>query len=115
MSFTKIITIPQTSESMQKMQGDINFKDFQLNFYFSDKEFYDLWDNSIFEKINEVCDSLIDDFEDESILDLDLIQQSIGELLKMQFKSDFSSKNRYKLVSILQKALEYNTGVFFFF
>lgn len=67
----------------------------------SENEFYDLYDNGIFDKINLKCNLLIDDYESEKISDSNL---EIALNIVKENKCDI-------LVRALELAIKYNTLV----
>ncbi len=82
----------------------------------NDDDFYGLWDLKVFHKINGLCDSMIDDYEEEVIepdklyLIVRLIDQEYQNVSSPSLKIFFKSFRE-----LLEKAIANQKPVFFIF
>ncbi len=87
----------------------------------SEEEFYFLFDSGIFNSINSISGSLIDDYEDCSITDINNLINLIVFLenyekgLKTSKSNVILKKLISKIIFLVKKAVEMKTGVYFFF
>jgi len=112
----KIIIVPKDSVAMREL--DINQEDsnqlYQL--ILDDSNFKMLWDTGIFSYINSLAGSLIDLYEDEKIIN----HEMLGTILKSQFFDEITTDQNtkelvFKLKSLIKKAYDLRTGIFFYF
>lgn len=110
----KVIIVPKNKEAAQKLDVNEAFQSELIELVLDETKFNLLWENGVFDFINSVCNVNIDDFEDESITDLEKIKIIIDSLNIKNFKSNLhiSIKN---LLSLFEEALQRQTGVYFYF
>lgn len=105
----KRIIVPKT----QKDQDALNFDqegDF-IETELSQEQFLELWNSGVFDEVNALIGTLIDDYEDESVTDLSKIEMVINF-----FETKKSSNpNTESILELFKKARDLRTGVFFYF
>lgn len=104
----KVISVPKNKDAEVRLNYNeaLHFELIEINLTI--EEFNYLWDKGVFHLINNICNSIIDDNEDESINDLNLIKKTHQEL-----------NNRYSecknIIDMFQYALTYKTSIHFYF
>ncbi|HBO21360.1 MAG TPA: hypothetical protein DD649_00530 [Providencia sp.] len=109
----KIITIPLSEEAMHRLDYNESIDGDLLELELSDNQLHILNKINLFETINYKLGLNIDDYEDESLHDMNKIE-SLNEILK----SVLNEENKNIIDSILEltnMALSRKTGVFFYF
>ena len=111
----KTIVVPKDLKAMCKLQASIEYEDKNLlnEYVFDDCIIYDLWNLHIFDRINMIANTIIDDYEEEEITDISKIKEVIEYLKGVQKKLD--SPNIGFLLNIFIEANKRGTGVFFYF
>lgn len=107
----KTITVPKTKDSEKRLDYDQATSDELLEYVFENEEdFYSLWNQGVFNDINDACNKMIADFETESICDQNDLQRA-KEVLEKHI-DEFIIPNILKLV---EEAIKRETGLYFFF
>ncbi len=110
----KLITVPKNKkvqELLEYDQADVQ----DLVEWNIDKDSYEnLYKSGIFDLFNDELGLLIDDSEDEQITDTTILNDALNithELMKSsKYQSDLNN-----LADFLTKAIEFNTGIYFYF
>lgn len=107
----KNITVPVNEDAMSRLDYDNCEPGDLIELFINDDEFNSLWKSGVFEKFNDKFSMHIDDYEDESLMGLDnlLAAKEMLESIKSEDKTFLDLK------AMFDKAVECNTGVFFFF
>ena len=108
----KCISVPTSQDAMQRLDLDVSLEGDLIEVTISDEQFQSLIDTGVISRLNQFIEINIDEFEDEKIVgirDLRLAKSILGQVSP----SDCTSAE--VLVSQINKAIEYNTGVFFYF
>ena len=113
----KCITVPKTKEAEQRLDLDKATSDELLEYYFeTDQDFYNLYQSKFFDEINQLCDSMIDDFESDELLDLDSKKKCLTYL---EFKQKSVDTINYKIIDeiikLVKESINRDTGLYFFF
>jgi hypothetical protein len=110
----KCISVPVNHEAMQRLDVDRCIEGDSIEISLTSSEFDFLWKSGIFREINDRLGIFIDDYEDEELVGIDrlLILKKIieGYLLR-----DKSSIILNKFISQVERAIVFNTGIFFYF
>jgi len=104
---SKIIIVPKDKEAEVALDYDTATSEQIIELNLTDNEFENLWNQGVFDLINNFSNCNIDDYEDEHITDLDLIANSIQELKKTDYNSD--------IIKMFELALLYKTSIHFYF
>ena len=111
MSHIRYIIVPKNQDAIMALDYDMAKPEQLIEWELSQDEFMELWNLKIFDKINTTCDTIIDDCEDENISEInDLIQCS---LMINQMKN--KQKSIQKFFIMIQYAIDFQTGIFFYF
>ena len=109
----RVITVPKNKDAQEDLNYDRANQLDLIEWRLTDEEFNKLYTLNVFEIINSTCQVLIDDFEDEEITDAISLQKVKTILDEMIFKDPFPELVQMK--EITEYALNYRTGLFFFF
>jgi hypothetical protein len=104
----KKIIVPKNREAEITLDNDTASSEQLIEWNLTDDEFYRLWNSGIFILINEISNSLIDDYEDEHIKDLNLISDSLIEIKKIPGIP-------LQIIKMFEEALMYKTSIHFYF
>lgn len=104
----KSIIIPKNKIAEINLDLDKALSEELIEIELDEFEFNSLWDSGIFLLINKICNTNIDDFEDEHIYSLTLIKK-IYEEIKIKHP------NQIKIINAFNYALIYKTSIHFFF
>lgn len=110
----KCIAVPVNPEAMNRLDYDQCQEGDLVEVIFEEHDYNELWDSGIIEILNNQLGKNIDDYEDENITDLDELRQCkviIGERINIVPSSIILEK----LNSQVNLAIDYKTGVFFYF
>ncbi|MDH6354186.1 hypothetical protein M2132_000513 [Dysgonomonas sp. PH5-45] len=110
----KLIIVPKDKHAEDLLYYDKASDDQLYSLYLNEAFFYNLWDMSVFDDINQIADVNIDDFEDESIMDVKSIKYIISYLEEKQFPPKFKQDSQYFL-QMFKLALNGGVGIYFYF
>ena len=108
----KTIAVPLSSEAASRLDMDLNEPGDLIEMYLDDEAFQRLWNTGVLQRLNAATGSMIDDFEDESILG-DRLEKAIKVLEASS--SLISCAEEEELLRMFRKAKYFRTGVYFFF
>lgn len=108
----RFIRVPKDAKAMEDYDYGILKKEQLVEMVLSEEQFHELYDMGIFDSINDKCDIIIDDYEEE-ILALDKIPTAMEVVC--QFMADYSNKELEELKKIFELAIQYKTIVGFDF
>jgi hypothetical protein len=110
----RVIIVPRTKESNDILYyGNDEGVDRQANFielYLTEREYNEL-DKEIFDKLNIVMDTLIDDYEIDEVVGKKSIEKGLNFLKKLEGKSQLANE----ITNLFEEAYNRDTGVYFFF
>ncbi|MEX6315796.1 hypothetical protein AB6G19_21170 [Providencia manganoxydans] len=109
----KLITVPLSKEAMHRLDYNESIDGDLLELELSDNQLHILNKVNLFEEINYKLGLNIDDYEDESLHDMNKIKK-LNEILT----SMINKENEHIINSILElsnAALNKKTGIFFYF
>ncbi|MFY3769830.1 hypothetical protein ACOT1K_08170 [Providencia manganoxydans] len=109
----KLITVPLSKEAMHRLDYNESIDGDLLELELSDNQLHILNKVNLFEEINYKLGLNIDDYEDESLHDMNKIK-NLNEILT----SMINKENEHIINSILELsnvALNKKTGIFFYF
>ncbi|MBX3239061.1 MAG: hypothetical protein KIT80_09790 [Chitinophagaceae bacterium] len=112
----RVIVVPKDRLAQELLDRDEATDQQLLELYLSDEEFYFLYKRGIFALINQIAGSLIDDFENDSVLEKEKILKIIESLnaQKAMFTNEWLVIIQ-KIVDLFEEALKRGTGVHFYF
>lgn len=108
MIMSKIIIVPINKKAELKLDYDTASPNELIEIRLNESEFNNLWKKGVFHLINETCNSMIDDYEDETITDLSLIENTYHQLNKIHPESK-------DIINIFHITLELKTSIHFYF
>lgn len=116
MVILKSIIVPKDKLGLSRLLSTIepDTNDFYFELKLTDSSFYNLWNLGIFNEINLIADSVIDDFEEEYILDQEKIKYII-EYLSQKILMYPSLSDLDQLLNMFLEAYNRETGIFFYF
>ena len=109
---SKTISTFTSVEAMEKFINDVNSEEGFIDWNLTEEEFQQLWNSHLFHALNYGLDKLIDDYEWEDIIGIEALQKAY-EVTEANTISKLPVGQ--KLLTMLHKAIEYKTGIFFFF
>lgn len=114
----KQIIVPLSAEAMKKLDYDQADDDDELYIVkLSDQEVNLLFEKNFFNRINEIIDTYIDDYEYEEIIDLRklVILKNFLQDTSNQEWADIPPKIYQNILFLIKLAIAKQTGLFFFF
>lgn len=110
----KNITVPINQEAMEKLNYDTCEKDELIELYLDENQYKELWNSKVLEAFNEKINIMIDDFEDESIHNIEYLKLSRNIAIDF-IKINPHNNSLKKLLELIDIAIENKTGIFFYF
>lgn len=112
----RVIVVPKDKVAQELLDRNEANDQQLLELYLNDEEFYFLYKRGIFKLINQIADSIIDDYESDSVLENEKISKII-ETLNSQKSSIANSGSSIiqKIIDLFEEALKRGTGVHFYF
>ena len=113
----KQIIVPLSAEAMKKLDYDQADDDELYIVKLSDQEVNLLFEKNFFNRINEIIDTYIDDYEYEEIIDLRklVILKNFLQDTSNQEGADIPPKIYQNILFLTKLAIAKQTGLFFFF
>ncbi|MCE0829017.1 hypothetical protein LVQ78_23835 [Buttiauxella sp. A2-C2_NF] len=109
----KCISVPISADAMKRLDFDECVNGDLIEVLLSEEEYNSLWNTGVINKINSALHINIDDYEDEELLGSTNLLQAKG-IIESELSSCMNEILE-KLLLQVNKAIEYNTGVFFYF
>ena len=112
----KQIIVPLSAEAMKKLDYDQADDDELYIVKLSDQEVNLLFEKNFFNRINEIIDTYIDDYEYEEIIDLRklVILKNFLQDTSNQEWADIPPKIYQNILFLIKLAIAKQTGLFFF-
>jgi len=112
----KQIIVPLSAEAMKKLDYDQTDDELYI-VKLSDQEVNLLFEKNFFNRINEIIDTYIDDYEYEEIIDLRklVILKNFLQDTSNQEWADIPPKIYQNILFLIKLAIAKQTGLFFFF
>ena len=110
----KWITVPVDREAEMLLDTDECPDEKLAELNLSQEELDALWKTGLFQELNTACNVLIDDFEDEKIRDKEALAKGlkiVNHMVRINPHDDILPE----IATQFEKALQFNTGVYFFF
>ncbi|MFC2306780.1 hypothetical protein [Neisseria elongata] len=113
----KQIIVPLSAEAMKKLDYDQADDDELYIVKLSEQEVNLLFEKNFFNRINEIIDTYIDDYEYEEIIDLRklVILKNFLQDTSNQEWADIPPKIYQNILFLTKLAIAKQTGLFFFF
>ena len=113
----KQIIVPLSAEAMKKLDYDQADDDELYIVKLSEQEVNLLFEKNFFNRINEIIDTYIDDYEYEEIIDLRklVILKNFLQDTSNQEWADIPPKIYQNILFLIKLAIAKQTGLFFFF
>ena len=112
----KIICVPKNAQAQIDLDFDEAKQDELIELQLDDASFDDLQKSGFISLINRMIGSNIDSYEDETIFDLNkLIQISNSNLFDEQYYDSKLYQVIENIHTLFKKAIEFETGVYFYF
>ena len=113
----KQIIVPLSAEAMKKLDYDQADDDELYIVKLSEQEVHLLFEKNFFNRINEIIDTYIDDYEYEEIIDLRklvILKNLLQDNLDKEW-ADIPPKIYQNILFLTKLAIAKQTGLFFFF
>ena len=110
----KTITVPKSIFAEGLLDQDKCPLDQLEEYHLSQTQFNKLWSIGLFEEMNQICGTLIDDYESESISKMESIIKVIAFIESRKWSEDVNGSIA-EIENLFNKAREYNTSVHFYF
>lgn len=112
----KIIIIPKDKESEKLLDFDNAKPEQLLELRLNKGDFEKLYEEGVFDLINEISNSNIDDYENEEIKDIAIIKKIIDQLIIKENSVNNELKNKVSEIrKLFEEALRREVGVYFYF
>ncbi len=108
----RYITVPKNQDAILALDYDMAKPEELIEWKLSENEFIELWNLKIFDKINTTCDTIIDDYEDESITEIYRLNECFLIINQMKINSNQIIQ---KFSKMIQYAIDFETGIYFYF
>lgn len=105
---TKIICVPKNKEAEYALDYDDALPNQLVELSLTNENFYNLWNDGVFSLINKISGSIIDEFEDEHITDLNIISNILDELKEKYI-------DQKDIIKMFELAVSYKTSIHFYF
>lgn len=109
----KCISVPTSKDAMSRLDYDECVDGDLIDVNITDEQYHSLVKSGLIGLLNDLLDIYIDEFEDEKIVDVENLTKA-----RLLIENDFlTDKNEAVnlLLSQINKATEFKTGVFFYF
>lgn len=107
----KVICVPVSLEAMTRLDYDQSIDGDLIEINLNQNLYNEIWESVFFDRVNFLTNKNIDDYEDESIDDMNDLRMLLAILSNYLDQNSFF-KEMYDLVKL---AIKFETGVFFFF
>jgi hypothetical protein len=109
----RLIIVPKNKEAEKDLDFDKAKKSQLIELHLNDEEFILLYKKGVFELINEIGSTSIDDYEDASLIGEENISNVMAalKLKNVLFEDDLIMK----IICLFEAALNNKTGVYFYF
>lgn len=104
----KIITVPKDKETEQALDYDYAMPEQLVELELTAEAFDKLWNNGGFSLIDKISGTIIDEFEEEHITNLD----TVDKVLEALRESRHCPEN---VINMFEQALAYKTRIHFYF
>lgn len=112
----KVICVPKDKSALRRLDYDLSESDDLIEIYLDSNTLAKLFELKFFQKINDVANSNIDDFEDESILGANELRKVIDSgVFELNGYDDKLKEVILNIENLFRQALNLETGIFFFF
>lgn len=112
----KYITVPKDREAMMALDYNLASSEQLFEIVLHEDQFNLLWSSGIFQSINEIASVNIDYSEDESITDLSLLKKILSsDFLYRDYSNEELTGLVSQLKNLILKAIDCETGIFFYF
>lgn len=108
----RYITVPKDKDAEIALDYDTAKPEQLIEWELSQEEFVELWNLQIFDKINSTCDTIIDDYEDESITEPNSLYQC--SIIINQTKN-YGNGSVKRFSEMVRTAIDLKTGLYFYF
>ena len=108
----RYITVPKDKEALIALDYDTAKPEQLIEWKLTQDEFMELWNLKVFDKINSDCDTIIDDYEDESITEYEYLNQCFLVVNQFTNKGNGSVK---RFTEMVKTAIDLKTGLYFYF
>jgi hypothetical protein len=112
----KTIIVPKNKDALNALNYNEATDDQLYELLLNDHQFKLLWKTGIFNNINTIADSMIDIYEDENIVNKYFLNEIINSgILDNNYPDTELMEIMKEIKKMFAKAIEWDTGIFFFF
>ncbi len=108
----RYITVPKDKNAVEALDYDTATDEQLIEWKLTHDEFMELWNLQVFDKINSDCDTIIDDYENESITEKERLNQCFLVVNQFSNKGNGSVK---RFTEMVKTAIDLKTGLYFYF
>jgi hypothetical protein len=113
---TRVITVPKDKKAEEALDFDIATEEQLIELALSEEEFYFLDRSGVIDLINSEGNTIVDDFEADSVTGTENLSKVIEALSSKEFAGNSSQLQVVQSVlTLFKEAFHRNTGVYFFF
>lgn len=110
----RYISVPVTVDAMKRLDVDQCIEGDLVKTFFNEVEYEAFWKSGIADIINCRFDVIIDDYEDEELTNMDQLIE-LKEIVEEFLLKDSENIAFNKLMDQVNNAINFKTGIFFFF
>lgn len=110
----KCISVPVNTDAMDRLEYDECTDGDLVEVLLDEDNYNQLWNTGVFNLLNDKLDKNIDDYEDERIIGLNDLYQA-RMIINEKILSNPTDDVLNKLLSQVNLAINFNTGIFFYF
>ena len=112
----RFITVPKDQKALIALDFDQASDDQLIEVILDEDEFNMLWNSGFFKHLNRLANAYIDNGEDESITNIEILKNLLkSDLFEMDFQDAKLNQTLKDIKNLFNEAIKHETGVFFFF
>ena len=108
----RTIVVPKDMDAEHALNYDEAKPDQLIEVVLNEIEFKDLWEDAFFERINNMADTNIDNYEDESIVDREKLRKVLSNDI---FNRSTNTSKINQIRGLFEEAIKRETGIYFYF
>jgi hypothetical protein len=112
----KTICVPKNQQALARLDTNSSIENDLIEVTLSNEVYSEVERTGLFSVINKDYGTLIDDYEDDSIVDETILNSIVNDQLFEKLSTSSAVKPTIlEIKNLFLKAIEYKTGVFFYF
>ncbi|GKX55262.1 hypothetical protein SOASR030_13740 [Leminorella grimontii] len=110
----KYLSVPVSLDAMNRLEYDKCVGGDLVEVLLDDSDYIELWESDVLNLLNDKLDKNIDNYEDERLVGSNTLHQA-RRIVNERILANPSKQVLDKLISQIDLAIRFNTGVFFYF